>query len=116
MEDVECIAQWKEGATRYLVGVVTHSRVTSYEDSYRCFVYEESLEPSEEIDFRIAQSGDATCNGLFSAYEGSRTLRLIRGESLLFSHGAIFLPAPRPRHREWGAGGINYECTATPYP
>ncbi|CAG0892254.1 unnamed protein product [Darwinula stevensoni] len=95
VEDVECIAQWKEGATRYLVGVVTHSRATSYEDSYRCFVYEESLEPSEEIDFRIAQSGDATCNGLFSAYEGSRTLRLIREKP----------PGAGCRYPTWLTGG-----------
>lgn len=31
------------------------------------------------IDYRVAQSGDATCNGLFSPMEGSRTMTLRKG-------------------------------------
>lgn len=32
------------------------------------------------VEYRVAQSGDATCNGLFSATEGSRTMSLKRGK------------------------------------
>lgn len=35
--------------------------------------------PPGGIEYRVAQSGDATCNGLFSATEGSRTMALKRG-------------------------------------
>ncbi|GLH03282.1 Uncharacterized protein GBIM_09211, partial [Gryllus bimaculatus] len=34
------------------------------------------LLPGALPDFRVAQSGDATCNGLFSPNEGSRTMTL----------------------------------------
>lgn len=37
-------------------------------------------ESSDGVDYRVAQSGDATCNGLFSATEGSRTMTLTRGK------------------------------------
>lgn len=33
-----------------------------------------------DVEYRVAQSGDATCNGLSSATEGSRTMALKRGE------------------------------------
>ena len=39
--------------------------------------------PPGGIEYRVAQSGDATCNGLFSATEGSRTMALKRGKKLL---------------------------------
>lgn len=32
------------------------------------------------MEYKIAQSGDATCNGLFSATEGSRTMSLKQGK------------------------------------
>lgn len=31
--------------------------------------------------YQVAQSGDATCNGLFTPTEGSRTMMLKKGES-----------------------------------
>lgn len=79
---MQCLAVWKEGSSRYLVGKVHHSHATSNEDRFRCFVYEKTSltsEDSEGVDYRVAQSGDATCNGLFSATEGSRTMTLKRG-------------------------------------
>jgi len=42
-------------------------------------------EDSDEV-YRVAQSGDATCNGLFSPMEGSRTMTLRKGESLASSY------------------------------
>ncbi|XP_018332882.1 uncharacterized protein LOC108742246, partial [Agrilus planipennis] len=81
VEELQCLAAWKEGSARYLVGKVHHNHATSNEDRFRCFVYEKASTKSEAIDgieFRVAQSGDATCNGLFSATEGSRTITLKR--------------------------------------
>lgn len=108
MEELECLATWKEGSNRYLVGRLHHSHPSSNEERYRCFVYEragqtvgtlsrasshtmsivdhERVNPpggpipegSPEI-YNVAQSGDATCNGLFSPNEGSRTMTLKKG-------------------------------------
>ncbi|CAH0727998.1 unnamed protein product, partial [Brenthis ino] len=88
VEELECLATWKEGSLRFLVGKLHHNHATSNEDRYRCFVYEktnassssmkEGPAPPGEVEYRVAQSGDATCNGLFSATEGSRTMALKR--------------------------------------
>ncbi|XP_075970174.1 uncharacterized protein LOC142972776 [Anticarsia gemmatalis] len=87
VEELECLATWKEGSLRFLVGKLHHNHATSNEDRYRCFVYEKTNAtgtvkeipvPPGGIEYRVAQSGDATCNGLFSATEGSRTMALKR--------------------------------------
>lgn len=86
VEELQCLAIWKEGSSRYLVGKMEHSHVSSNEDRYRCFVYEK-VTPSVKSDseseavFRVAQSGDATCNGLFSPMEGSRTMTFHKAAS-----------------------------------
>ena len=92
------MALWKEGSSRYMVGLLQYPHPSSFEDRFRCFVYEKgnkfgsstavvsrthnhssaSLE-NEKVIFRVAQSGDATCLGL-TPYEGSKTLTLNRGE------------------------------------
>lgn len=87
VEELQCLAVWKEGSSRYLVGKVHHNHATSNEDRFRCFVYEK-LSPADAPDgaeFKIAQSGDATCNGLFSAVEGSRTMTLKKGNCTIKS-------------------------------
>ncbi|RLU19343.1 hypothetical protein DMN91_007900 [Ooceraea biroi] len=106
VEELECLATWKEGSSRYLVGRLHHGHASSNEDRYRCFVYEkaggqtvqgnlnraamgigaiehEVALPAGPVPeggsaevYRVAQSGDATCNGLFSPMEGSRTMTL----------------------------------------
>ncbi|XP_059484040.1 uncharacterized protein LOC132201685 isoform X2 [Neocloeon triangulifer] len=83
VEELQCLATWKEGSSRYLVGLVHHSHATSNEDRYRCFVYEKATEqsPDETVDYWVAQSGDATCNGLFTPMEGSRTMILRKAPS-----------------------------------
>lgn len=94
VEELQCLATWKEGSSRYLVGKVHHSHASSNEERYRCFVYEkaslgtepEYLHGDDGVDFRVAQSGDATCNGLSSPLEGSRTMTLSKGT--LRSHGS----------------------------
>lgn len=109
VEELECLATWKEGSSRYLVGRLHHGHASSNEDRYRCFVYEKAgqtvqgnlnnraaigmgtmdhevvlpggpvPEGTAEV-YRVAQSGDATCNGLFSPMEGSRTMTLRKSE------------------------------------
>nr|KAF7439309.1 hypothetical protein H0235_001700 [Vespula pensylvanica] len=104
LEELECLATWKEGSSRYLVGRLHHNHASSNEDRYRCFVYEKASQtvqgnlnraamgmgamhhdvalPSGPVPegaadiYRVAQSGDATCNGLSSPMEGSRTMTL----------------------------------------
>ncbi|KAJ1527276.1 hypothetical protein ONE63_008797 [Megalurothrips usitatus] len=110
---MQCLATWKEGSARYLVGKVQHSHATSNEDRFRCFVYEQVSGHSGNslnaglagmglglglpglgagtpgmraahdagVIFRVAQSGDATCNGLSSDMEGSRTMTLYKAEA-----------------------------------
>ncbi|XP_066966017.1 uncharacterized protein [Macrobrachium rosenbergii] len=77
IEEFMCLAAWKEGSNRYLVGKTDHQRATSDEDRYRCFVYD-SWNNRSHSGFMVAQSGDATCNGLFSIISGSRTLILTK--------------------------------------
>ncbi|XP_044017662.1 uncharacterized protein LOC122858670 [Aphidius gifuensis] len=109
VEELECLATWKEGSSRYLVGRLHHGHASSNEERYRCFVYERAgqsvgamsravlgmatidhesglpstiplTEDTPEV-YRVAQSGDATCNGLFSPMEGSRTMTLTKALS-----------------------------------
>ncbi|CAG7824586.1 unnamed protein product [Allacma fusca] len=96
VEELECLATWKEGSSRYLLGLIQYRHPASYEDRFRCFVYEKIkkergfagglLSPlpnhhtsnnNTDVLFRVSQSGDATCNGL-SPHEGSRVLTLRR--------------------------------------
>ncbi|GAB6031620.1 hypothetical protein CHUAL_009382 [Chamberlinius hualienensis] len=94
-EELVCLATWKEGSTRFLVGKLEHGLATTPEDKYRCFIYEE-LE--DETGFQVAQSGDATCIGLFSPIEGSRTMRLTRTNSLFSS---CEFPDWMTSHSQW---------------
>lgn len=72
VEELSCLGEWKEGSTRYLVGRMEHRNAKTDEDKFRCFVFEKRGDGS----FNVAQSGDATCDGLSSAIEGSRTMKL----------------------------------------
>jgi len=56
-------------------------------------------EGSAEV-YRVAQSGDATCNGLFSPMEGSRTMTLRKGESLASSVSLALPIRARPACRD----------------
>lgn len=106
------MATWKEGSSRYLVGRLNHDHATSNEDRYRCFVYERADQSvqgnlnraagmgpetsDQEVPmsngpvtegslveiYNVAQSGDATCNGLSSPMEGSRTMKLTKGKQV----------------------------------
>lgn len=87
-EELQCLATWKEGSSRYLLGLIQYHHPSSYEERFRCFVYEISKKIgisantygnlSDNALVKLSQSGDATCNGL-SLYEGSRTMLFKRG-------------------------------------
>ncbi|KAK8722897.1 hypothetical protein OTU49_012111, partial [Cherax quadricarinatus] len=99
VEEVECIGHWKEGSTRYFVGRLEGSRALTDEDRYRCFAWERAREAEDNIDYRMAQSGDATCNGVFSAYDGSKTLRIKK----VGSYSGCEFPSWVSNHRRWHA-------------
>lgn len=40
VEELTCLATWKDGNSRYLVGLVSHHHAISNEERFRCFVYE----------------------------------------------------------------------------
>lgn len=50
------------------------------EDRYRCFAWERAREADSRVDYHMALSGDATCNGVFSAHDGSTTLKIKKGK------------------------------------
>ena len=76
MEELECFADWKEGSYRYLVGKLHHDSAKTDEDRFRCFVFDKTKEAPE--GYEIAQSGDATCDGLLSPKDGSRTMKIYK--------------------------------------
>ncbi|XP_046669907.1 uncharacterized protein LOC124360369 isoform X2 [Homalodisca vitripennis] len=101
VEELVCLAWWKDGSTRYLVGQLQHKMATSDEDRYRCFVWEKRSY-GKKVSFDVAQSGDATCNGLLSPTEGSRTMRLTKVES--HHHGdskSCRFPKWLTEHHQW---------------
>jgi len=76
VEELSCLGEWKEGSVRYLVGRLEHRSTKTEEDKLRCFVFEKNKYSVE--GYNLAQSGDATCDGLSSAVEGSRTMKLAK--------------------------------------
>ena len=78
VEEVNCVAKWKDGSTFYFLGLLNHSHVQAndYEGRFRCFAYS-----SFYNGFHLAQSGEAKCN-LPNAKEGDRIMELKRGSFL----------------------------------
>lgn len=95
VEQLECIGEWKEGSVRYLVGKLQHIAAKTDEDKYRCFVFEKMKDDS---GYQIAQSGDATCDGIFSPTEGSRTMKLTKTEPVT---PTCFFPPWLSAQRHW---------------
>ena len=75
VEEVSCVAKWKEGSTFYFLGLLNNSHVQpdDYERRFRCFAYSKIFQ-----GYHVAQSGDAECN-LPNAMEGDRTMVLKQG-------------------------------------
>ncbi|XP_031777075.1 uncharacterized protein LOC100678593 isoform X4 [Nasonia vitripennis] len=72
--EMECLATWKEGSTQYLVSRLNGTGLVNDESRYRCFAYAKSGNST----WNLAQSGDASCNGLTSATEGAKTLKMMQ--------------------------------------
>lgn len=94
-EELVCLATWKEGSNRYLVGKLEHRVAKADEDKFRCFVYEQTEDGN---GYLVAQSGDATCDGLFTPLEGSRTLRLSKANH---PHAKCHYPEWFTVYRHW---------------
>lgn len=48
VEELTCLATWKDNNAHYIVGTLSHSRATSNEERFRCFVYEKINANSEK--------------------------------------------------------------------
>ena len=83
-EILECVASWKEGSSRYLVGrTLTSSSQSGNAISgsrYQCFKYEKHYDDQKQaVVTKMAQSYSGACEGLWSAEEGDRTYTLWTG-------------------------------------
>lgn len=79
VEELECLATWRDGPYHYMVGKLSRPELGAHqsdEDRYRCFVYEDVNNTTTQI----AISPDATCTGIPSPTEGSKVMKLTRGE------------------------------------
>ncbi|KAG8195918.1 hypothetical protein JTE90_001152 [Oedothorax gibbosus] len=81
VEELSCHAVWKEGSYHYLVGKMAnemhHNLPFTDDNAYRCFVFDFL---SDKGGIQMSQSSDATCDGLISPWEGSRTMRLYKSK------------------------------------
>lgn len=84
--EMECLATWKEGSTQYLVARLNGTATLNDESRYRCFVYAKSGNST----WNLAQSGDASCNGLTSATDGAKTLRMTQSEYINYYFSVDF--------------------------
>lgn len=75
-----CLATWKEGNSRYLVAMMNHSHIYTDEARYRCFVYQKTQGDENQPEYKMAQSGFATCLGLWSVNEGYKTFTMKKRE------------------------------------
>lgn len=57
------------------MGKLNHNLATSDEDKFRCFIIEKNNTDSVE-SYNIGQSGDASCDGLFTPKDGLRTFKI----------------------------------------
>lgn len=64
-----------------MVGKMHHSSATTDEDKFRCFVIEKNFTGGIE-GYDIGQSGDASCEGLFSPRDGSRTFKIHKAKTI----------------------------------
>nr|CAD7201513.1 unnamed protein product [Timema douglasi] len=95
VEELLCLASWKEGNDRFLVGKVYHKMATTDEQRYRCFAYKEI---DGSLAYQVAQSGESTCTNGLSATEGSRTMTFYRVDSQQMS---CKFPNWVTNHRRW---------------
>jgi len=70
VEELTCLAAWKDGNARYLVGLVSHNHATSNEERFRCFVY-------EKINSNSGKYGKAFAFSYETVLEQSQKLSLL---------------------------------------
>lgn len=100
IEELVCLATWKEGSTKYLIGKISQGNrrnLIKDEDQYRCFIYQKD-KSNDKIVYSVAQSADATCSGVQSAFEGSRTMRLTTVDN---HHNRCKFPKWITDHHTW---------------
>ena len=80
VEEMSCLATWKEGSSRYLVSMLNHSHVYTDEARYRCFVFQRqhSKNPNDPVTYKMAQSLFASCLGLWNVNEGYKTFTMTK--------------------------------------
>lgn len=82
-----------------------HHHAVSNEDRYRCFVYEKI---SKDAEYKLAQSGDATCNGLDSAEVGSRIMTLKKAAPAERCDFPAWFKGPKHWHALMGNAGYTF--------
>ena len=86
-EVLECVASWKEGSSRYLVGRIMSPSQLPSSSKYQCFRYERHYDEKKGgIVVKMAQSYSGACEGLWSAEEGDRTYTFWTGNNNCFLH------------------------------
>ena len=86
-EVLECVASWKEGSSRYLVGRIMSPSQLPSSSKYQCFRYERHYDEKKGgIVVKMAQSYSGACEGLWSAEEGDRTYTFWTGNNIRFLH------------------------------
>lgn len=83
--EYECLATWKEGSSQYLVVRLNQTGIPVNENRYRCILYEKLSNGT----WKLAQSGEASCNGLTNTADGWRNLQMWQSNTT-FQLTAIF--------------------------
>ncbi|KAG1680689.1 hypothetical protein GQR58_012223 [Nymphon striatum] len=111
VETLTCLATWKEGPVSYLIGKLDHKMVSTDDDRFRCFVYENVRRTNELV---ISQSEDATCNGLRESADGDRVMNLIPDNSI--KAGCSF-PKWVTKYKHWQkiSSNITYVFTSSTF-
>ncbi|KAG9509266.1 hypothetical protein GZH46_02224, partial [Fragariocoptes setiger] len=71
-EVLKCYADWTEGSNFYMIGRLESASNGADRGKFRCYMYEKS----GNNDYLMAQSQDESCDGLFSASDGPRSMRI----------------------------------------
>jgi len=71
-EEWKCVGSWREGSRGYFVGELVDDYMSSEKSRFRCFVYENGGGGK----IKMAESGAATCNGLWTPTEGYKVFSM----------------------------------------
>lgn len=71
VEELQCLASWKEGSSRYLLGLIKYQHHASYEERFRCFVYEKIKKGLPVVGSVIGAGGERS-NGVRGLHHSSQ--------------------------------------------